>query len=317
MFYQSSEQTRHLGTQLLDAIQRQLALAGVAPDDLAMTLLLHPTPLTGEAEASPPQGFAHNGSKAFYPASIVKSFYLAAMEAAFDEGRIQSHEELERATRDMILWSSNNATNYIIDLISETTGDTLLAGAEWREWQHRRQVANRYFASLGWPELADINVCQKLMDDDRYGRERLFATLGGNNHNRLTSDATARLFYEIFNGTLGNAERSARMRPRFLRSLDRDFASLDAAQVRGYFGAGLPSGAALYSKAGWNGWTGDPLSSYNRHDAAYIELERDSTSAFKAFTLVLFSHGRDVSTHEQAFPRIGRMAYDLIDSTRL
>lgn len=316
MFYQSSEQTRHLGSQLLDAIQRQLALAGVAPDDIAMTLLLHPTPLAGEAIAPGPQGFSYNGSKAFYPASIVKSFYLAAVEAALDESRVPPHDELERAMRDMILWSSNNATNYIIDLISETTGDTLLEGAELSDWQHRRQVANRYLASLGWPELAGINVCQKLMDDDRYGRERLFATLGGNNHNRLTSDATARLFYEIFNGTLGTAQRCARMRPRFLRSLERDFASLDAAQVRGYFGAGLPCGATLYSKAGWNGWTGDPLSSYNRHDAAYIELEQRSSSAFKAFTLILFSHGRDVSTNEQAFPRIGRTAYDLIDSIR-
>lgn len=316
MFYQTNEATQRLGSQLLDAVQTQLALAGVARDDLAMTLLLHPQALTAQATSVAPQGFSYNGAKAFYPASVVKSFYLAAVEVALDEGRIQPHEELERAIRDMIRWSSNNATNYIIDLISDTTGDTLLEGAELREWQYRRNVANRYFSSLGWPELAGINVCQKLMDDDRYGRERLFATLDGNNHNRLTCDATARLFYEVFNGTLGSPQRCARMQPRFLRPLDSDFVNVETAQVRGYFGAGLPSGATLYSKAGWNGWTGDPLSSYNRHDAAYIVLDDEVCSAFKAFTLILFSHGREVSTDERAFPRIGRMAYDLIASAR-
>jgi len=312
MFYQSTEHSRHIGAQLLETAQRQLAELGVGPEDMALTLLLHPAPLSGDATAARPQGFSWNGSKAFYPASVVKSFYLAAVEAALDEGRVQPHDELERAIHDMIRWSSNNATNYIIDLISETTGDTLLEGEALRQWQAQRNVANRYFASLGWQELENINVCQKLMDDNRYGRERMFATLGGNNHNRLTSDATARLFFEIFNSTLGNQQRCARMRPRFLRPLTSEFIHLEAAQVQGYFGAGLPADATLYSKAGWNGWTGDPLSSYNRHDAAYIELNNGAAATFQALTLVLFTHGRAISTHEQVFPAIGRAAFELV-----
>lgn len=314
MFYRSSDQANRIGSQLLNDVQQQLSRTGVALDDMALTLLLHTTPLDGAGTQSSPQGFSCNGSKAFYPASVVKSFYLAAVEAALDEGRVQPHEELERAMRDMILWSSNNATNYIIDLISETTGDTLLEGSALQEWQYRRNVANRYFETLDWPEREGINVCQKLMDDDRYGRERMFATLGGNNHNRLTTDATARLFFEIFNGTLGNPERCARMQKRFSRPLDTDFVSQDASQVQGYLGAGLPPRATLYSKAGWNGWTGDPLSSYNRHDAAYVELGPESSSTFAAFTLILFSHGEAVSTNTEVFPSIGRAAYALIES---
>ena len=58
----------------------------------------------------------------------------------------------------------------------------------------RRQWVNRYVRSLGWPEADAINLCQKLMDDDRYGREKVFVTAGGNNHNRLTTNAAARLF---------------------------------------------------------------------------------------------------------------------------
>src|SRR6476659_3136062 len=45
---------------------------------------------------------------------------------------------------------------------------------------------------------APINVAQKNMDDDRYGRERQLVDALG--HNSLTTNATARLFQEIFNG---------------------------------------------------------------------------------------------------------------------
>jgi hypothetical protein len=316
MFYRTSELANQMGSQLLEDVQQQLALSGVDRQDMALTLLLHPSPLTADLAVTPPLGFSYNGDKPFYPASVVKSFYLVAIEAALQEGRVQMHDELERAMRDMILWSSNNATNYIIDLISGTTGDTLLEDKAFKDWQSQRNVANRYFKSLGWPEFEGINVCQKLMDDDRYGRERQFATLGGNNHNRLTTDATARLLFQLFSCTLGNLQCCDRMRQRFLRPLDEAFVIQEAAQVQGFLGGGLPSTATLYSKAGWNGSTGDPLSSYNRHDAAYIELEANPDGLFKAFTLILFSHGRTVSTDEKVFPSIGRKAYALIESVR-
>jgi len=45
---------------------------------------------------------------------------------------------------------------------------------------------------------APINVAQKNMDDDRYGRERQLVDALG--HNSLTTNATARLFHEIFAG---------------------------------------------------------------------------------------------------------------------
>lgn len=313
MFFDTEDTVSRVGTELLDEIRSQLGKLGVADNDVALTLLVHPEPLKVGVDNARPLGFSYNGRKPFYPASVVKSFYLAAVEAAIDEGRVQPHDELERAMRDMILWSSNTATNYIIDLISETTGDTLLEGDALVDWQQRRQAANRYFQSLDWAELEGINVCQKLMDDERYGREKMFATLGGNNHNRLTSEGTARLFYEIFSGTLGNPQCCARMRDRLHRSLDPAFAELDASQVGGYFGAGLPADATLYSKAGWNGWTGDPLSSYNRHDSAYVELSASSNSAYRAFTLVLFSHGKGISIDEDCFPAIARRTYELVE----
>lgn len=313
MFFNTGDTISRIGTELFDEIRKRLGTLGVTEDDLALTLLVHPEPLMVGVDNARPLGFSYNGRKPFYPASVVKSFYLAAVEAAIDEGRIQLHDELERAMRDMILWSSNTATNYIIDLISETTGDTLLEGDALIDWQQRRQTTNRYFQNLDWAELDGINVCQKLMDDERYGREKMFATLGGNNHNRLNSEGTARLFFETFSGTLGNPQRCARMRKRFHRSLAPAFTELDASQIAGYFGAGLPTDATLYSKAGWNGWTGDPLSSYNRHDSAYVELPANSSSVYRAFTLVLFSHGKGISMDEACFPAIARRTYELVE----
>ena len=73
-----------------------------------------------------------------------------------------------------------------------------LDGRELQDWVDRRSFANRWIRSFDWPEMAPINVAQKNMDDDRYGRERQLVDALG--HNSLTTNATARLFHEIFAG---------------------------------------------------------------------------------------------------------------------
>src|SRR5262249_30261517 len=157
------------------------------------------------------------------------------------------------------------------DLVTETTGDTLLGESELAEWMARRQWVNRYFRSLGWPEADAVNLCQKLMDDDRYGREKVFVTFGGNNHNRLTTNSAARLFHAIFAGRMVSPERSRVMREMLTRPLDdAEFTANPLAQIRGYLAAGIPARARVWSKAGHTGWTGDADASYRRHDAAYV-----------------------------------------------
>ena len=131
------------------------------------------------------------GDAQFYPCSVVKMFYLVAAQAALEAGRIADTPELDRASRDMITWSSNTATNYIIDLVTGTTGDTELAPAELDGWVEARNAVNRYFQTLKIDDFRGINVNQKLMDDDRYGREKIFVQIGGNNHNRLSTNAAA------------------------------------------------------------------------------------------------------------------------------
>ena len=306
-FYTVTPESERLGKTLVEWTLERLGPEGLFADGLALTLLPFAAPLTAAA-AERPAGFAYRGDVPFYPCSVVKVFHLAAAHARLEEGALTRHLELDRAMRDMVRWSSNAATNYIIDLVTGTTGDTLLDEPEMAAWAERRQWVNRYFRGLGWPEAEAINLCQKLMDDDRYGREKTFVQMGGNNHNCLTTDAAARLFYAIATGRMVTADRSRKMMARLARPLDdRDFVANPLAQVQGFFGAGLPKGAKLWSKAGHTKWTGDADASYRRHDAAYVELPSG-----RAFILVAFTQGRPMSESETALPAIAAKAAELI-----
>ncbi len=251
-FYVASAALRRLGEAVVASTLRTFGPHGLEPERFALTLLLHPKPLTAPDRARrPPDGFGHRSDALFYPCSVVKLFYLVAAQARLEEGAIAFHDALDRAMRDMVLYSSNTATNYVIDLVTGTTGDTLIEGAQLEEWRQRRQWVNRYFQSLGWPELAEINACQKLMDDVRYGRERQLLAPGGENHNRLTTDATARLIHELFMGNVVSAERSRAILDYMRRPLEPDWVAAEPlAQVAGFFGEAMPTGTRLWSKSG-------------------------------------------------------------------
>jgi len=309
MFYEMTAESRSIGEKLVAWSLDRFGKQGLVAERFALTLLPFDRPLNPQSAPARPAGFSYHGDQPFYPCSVIKAFHLAAVEARLEEGAVQPHGELDRAMRDMILWSSNMATNYIIDLVTGTTGDTLLGDAEMRDWVERRQWINRYFQSLGWPELQPINVCQKLMDDDRYGREKVFVQMGGNNHNRLTTDAAARLFYAIFSGQLVTPARSRHMVELLHRSLSPDFVTQPAAQVQAYLGGGLPADAKLWSKAGWTGWTGDVDASYRRHDAAYVELPTG-----RSFILVVFTQGKEMSESTTVLPGIAGQLCSLLSA---
>ena len=299
MFYRSGNGAEEAGQRLVDAILKENAAAGLTPDSLAVTLVIHSAP-------DNPAGFAHNGDRPFYPCSVVKMFWMAACLNRIDEGAVTRHPELERAMHDMIKWSSNMATNYVIDVVTGTTGDTLLDGVELEAWRERRSWANRWLRTLGWPEVEPINVCQKNMDDDRYGRERQLVDALG--HNSLTANATARLIHEIFDGTAFPEASRRTMQALLYRRHDRDWVEADPrSQVMGFFGAGLPSAARLWSKAGWTGWTGDARASYRRHDAARIIVED-----LPPFTLVVFTEGKGMSDSTTVLANAASAAVEIL-----
>jgi beta-lactamase class A len=214
------------------------------------------------------------GNERVYPASVVKLFYLGAVHRWLEDKKIQETDELKRAVRDMIVDSSNEATQYVVDVLTQTTGGFELPPKEMEEWQDKRNAVNRYYASLGY---TNINTNQKTFCEDAYGRERVSRGPKGENRNKLTTDAVARLLSEIATGKAVNAVRSAQM----MELLKRDYTGTSKDnddQGHGFTGIALQgiSGAKLWSKAGWTSTT--------RHDAAYIELPNGAKFVLVTFT---------------------------------
>jgi beta-lactamase class A len=220
---------------------------------------------------NPAQG-SYRGGEQVYPASVIKLFYLAAAHRWIEDGKLQDTEELRRAMRDMIVDSYNEATGYIVDLLTETTSGPELSPAEMETWYEKRNAVNRYFTSLGFQ---NINVNRKPWCEGPYGREKQSVNLHKPNHrNWLTTDATARLFVEIVTGRAVTPERSQQM----MELLKRDpFNPKAETQSREYAGKALPVGARLWSKAGWTSET--------RHDAAYVELPDGNRFVLVVFTV--------------------------------
>lgn len=307
MFFQQTEAWEKLGAAVVSALTTLCAEQGLTADRLGLVLVTK--------GAAGPEGFAHRGAVAGYPCSLVKAFHLIHALSALEEGRVAPHGEMDRAMRDMIRWSSNTATNYVIDLITGTTGDTLLQGAEYLDWVNKRERLNRFFWALGWPEWEGCNISQKLMDDVRYGREAQYAGVDGVNLNRLTPLASARLLWALFEGDL---PISAPARARAQAILHRDAQGAEAAdphyQLSGYFAGQLPREVEIWSKAGHNEWTGDPRASWYKHD-----MLRLSALGHKPLTVVMTTQGRGLAqTHPQAFAAMGRLVWNMVaDHTRI
>jgi len=233
------------------------------------------------------------GNERIYPASVVKLFYLVAVHRWLEDKKIQEADELKRAVRDMIVVSSNEATQYIVDVLTHTTGGYELSAKEMAQWQDKRNAVNRYFSSLGF---TNINVNQKTFCEDAYGREKVSRGPGGENRNKLTTDATARLLSEIVTGRAVNATRSTQM----MELLKRDFSGTSTDnddQGHGFTGIALQgmSGVKLWSKAGWTSTT--------RHDAAYIELPNGAKFVLVTFTV-------DHANEREIIPTVAHVAID-------
>lgn len=237
-----------------------------------------------------PPGASYRGVELIYPASVVKLFYLVAAHEWMEQEMIAATPELERALRDMIVDSSNDATGLVVDVLTGTTSGPELPPGPFQTWQSQRNIVNRYLQSLQWPEFETINVNQKTWCDGPYGRERLFLGEAYENRNMLTTEATARLLHSIVGGVAVSGARSQAMMALMGRSLDpRALAADPENQVTGFLGAGLPLNARLWSKAG--------LTSKVRHDAAYVELAGRSP-----FQLVVFVEGQEHSSNEAILP---------------
>jgi beta-lactamase class A len=257
--------------EAVDEVVRQLASNQAKPENFAITLL----------NLSEPESITRGdfrGDDRLYPASVAKLFYFVAVHRWLEDGKIADTDELQRALHDMIVDSSNDATHYVVDLLTDTCSGPELPKDEMAIWGKKRNVINEYFSSLGY---ADINVNQKVWGDGPYGRERVYLGETFQNRNKLTTNSVARLFSEIVAGQAVNCSRSEMMMDLLQRDITK-FSDDPDDQATKFIGKALPPGSKLWSKAGWM--------SSARHDAAYFELPDG-----RRFILVIFTvnHGKE------------------------
>src|SRR5438552_41550 len=290
--YSRSASLQDLVNQAAHTALTKFADKKLAENQLSITLI-------DLRDAQHPMAASFRGNERIYPASVVKLFYLVAVHRWLEDKKIQETDELKRAVRDMIVDSSNEATQYVVDVLTQTTGGFELSSKEMEEWQYKRNAVNRYYSSLGF---TNINVNQKTFCEDAYGREKVSRGPNGENRNKLTTDATARLLSEIVTGRAVNATRSAQM----MELLKRDFSGTSTDnddQGHGFTGIALQgvSGAKLWSKAGWTSTT--------RHDAAYIELPNGATFVLVTFTV-------DHANEREIIPTVARVVIDRMSSAK-
>jgi beta-lactamase class A len=255
---------RLLDSTVADAL-KQFADAQLKSNQVAVTLIDLRTP-------AKPVRASYRGDVQIYPASVIKLFYLVAAHRWMEDSKLPDTPELRRAMKDMIVHSYNEATHYVIDLLTGTTSGPELPDAELDEWFQKRNSVNRYFAGLGY---TDINANKKPWCEGPYGRETQSIKRHQPKRNMLTTDSTARLLNAIVTGNCITAKRSTEMmellkRDPFTSRTDPDD------QAVGYTGGALPNGAKLWSKAGWT--------SEVRHDAAHVELPTGERFILVTFT---------------------------------
>ncbi len=209
----------------------------------------------------------YHGEAPFYPASVIKLFFMAEI---FHQGK--HSPEIDRALREMIHVSDNDAAAYLVDAMSNTTAGPELEGKALEEFSERRRGINRHFDSLGY----EISAMMKPWSFAPYGREMQLLGANKENRNRASANAIASLLYWIVNRGAISAEASETMMTLLERPLDPP--RPDENQIKDFLGESLPPDSKLWSKSG--------ETSEVRHDAAYVELPNGRKLIIIAFTRI-------------------------------
>jgi beta-lactamase class A len=229
----------------------------------------------------------YHGNASFYPASVIKLFFMVE---TYRQGRLTP--EIERALREMIQVSDNDAAAFLLDILTDTCSGSELEPKALEDFIERRRKLNRSFASLGY----NISAMLKPWSFGPFGRD--LQAVGENkvNRNRATANSVASLLLWIVRRHAVSPQASDVM----MSLLERPLAPPRPMenQVKEYLGESLPPGAKLWSKAG--------DTSEVRHDAAYIELPSG-----RKFIVALFTRG--CADDKALLPSIGKNLLKEID----
>ncbi|MDY7003672.1 MAG: serine hydrolase [Cyanobacteriota bacterium] len=297
-FFERDEQLNILGKDIIEAIE--LEFSELTNEQIAITWLVYDLPRVGNIKnptefwQQQVRGWSDRGDERMYAGGMVHLFYLIAIYEWLEKGMVKTSAELERAIRDMVVYSSNDATGLVVDVLTGTTSGPEISSGPFQTWKYQRNFVNRYFQSLKWPELNSINVNQKTWCDGPYGRERMFQGLLMENRNILTTHSTARLLHSIVAGVAVSPVASQKMMNLLNKNSGQDYLR-DRGKERaiGFLDDGLPENANLWCKG--------ISDSQVRHNFAYIELPN-----IKPYLLVVFTEGKNLSKNERIMPYISQ-----------
>jgi Beta-lactamase enzyme family len=222
----------------------------------------------------------YHGDAPFYPASLVKLFFMVAV---FHQGHITP--EIDRALHEMISLSDNDAAAFLVDVLTGTTSGPELDAKALDEFIDRRRSMNRYFASLGY----DISAMMKPWSFGPFGRDMQMMAGKPANRNRVSANSVASLMLWIVRRHAFSPQASDAM----LALLERPLAPPRPKenQVKEFLGEALPDGSRLWSKSGDT----DEV----RHDAIYVELPNG-----RKLILVVLTRG--AADDKTLLPAIGK-----------
>jgi len=237
-------------------------------------------------------GTGWNSNKNYYPASIVKIIYALATQIWISKDLINDSDELRRALYEMIANSNNDATSYILDLLTGTTSGPSLNEQNFEAWKIQRQLINNWLEELQWSEIKNWNCSQKTWNEGPFGREKDFYGKNNENRNRMTTAGSARFFESLMTNEMIPKGKGEHLQKVFQRSLDPVSRKKDLEnQVDGFLGEGLPFASKLWSKAG--------LMSEVRHDVAWWKAPNKNP-----MLAVVFTTGKELVKDQFLLPAI-------------
>lgn len=209
----------------------------------------------------------YHGDEPFYPASVIKLFFMADVFLTHKE----KVGDVDRALKEMISVSDNDATAYLVDVLAGTAPGPPLQGRALARFVERRREINRHFEKLGYG--TSVSAMMKPWSFGPFGVDRQVLGENREHRNKLSANATASLMLWI-------QRRHAPGANEMMALLERPLATPREGenQVKEFIGEALPVDAKLWSKAGWT--------TEVRHDAAYLELPTG-----RKLVLVIFTRG--------------------------
>jgi beta-lactamase class A len=237
-----------------------------------------------------------------YPASVVKLFWMVALEAQINQGLISNNKYIKTDLEAMILKSDNDAASRILDTLTQTKSfHRQLSNKNFITWKNRRQRVNRFFQLA---EYKNINISQKTFP---ISEPSMIEPKGADARippNKITTYHAARLMYEIFTKQVISTKSSQKMVDLLKRDLHPQAwkhtppNTDEFNPVENLLGESLVrKNVNFASKAGIN--------STSRHEVAYIATKDGKTR----YIIAVFGKDAAYSESSTVFPDMSQLVF--------